>query len=920
MTEATVTQLSDARAARRALHADLTLAPTRELPTGTVTFLLTDIEASTPLWDAEPEAMTEAVARHYAILDEAVRRYGGIRPVEQGEGDSLVAVFDRASHAVAAAVDAQRALVAEPWPTSRPLAVRMALHSGEARLRDELYYAGPAIIRCARLRALAYGNQILASAAVAALLHDTEYDVKLRSLGVHALKGLRTPEEVLAVQHPDLPSEFAPPPSGPLSSTLPQQVTSFVGRMTEILELIEAASTSRCVSIVGPGGCGKTRLAAQTAESLSSRFPDGICWVELAALDDPDRVPEAVLAALGVDARGAAPGARLLDWLTDRAVLLVLDNCEHLTESVAGLVTELLAGCPRVVVLATSREPLQVRGEQAWRLGPLALPREFLGAPAAQVADAAAAESVQLFCDRAAAARQAFRLDESNVAVVADICRALDGMPLALELAAARVASLSPQRILHGLQDRFRLLSGTRTAGPERQATLAASVDWSHDLLEQTERVLLRRLAVFVGPFTLEAAEQITADPVLNTWDVLIALTALVEKSLVGFDGERYGLLATIREYAAQRLAEAGETERMRDAHLTHYREVAVASATDLMVGPQVGTLQDLEQARANLNAAVDWALARGDTDAAAIIAGELTLFWQLHGRHTESLVCLRRVLDALPEGPSPLRARVLTGLGMLGLYGMDLPHGYGLAEVTEAIEMATALGCGQDLGRALAMAGFVAAITQPTRAFEPLTAARAAAIEAGDPYGRAAAAVYASLAAILSFSRPDLAEPHLAELAAHADETGSPLWAAWLHFVRGMAHWQAGRLAEAVRALTMADDLGWTLGEPTQESWCAVWAANALIDAGELDEAERVIRRSAGWMERASYARLEFIQSRFIGLALARGDLAEADRQLSDAEAIASEMGFDFLTLEFAIQRAHWGVRSATSPGPRRL
>ncbi|HEY3603218.1 MAG TPA: LuxR C-terminal-related transcriptional regulator [Sporichthyaceae bacterium] len=908
MIEATVTDLNRVRTTRTPLALALPMTAATAPPTGTVTFWLTDIVDSTPLWESEPQAMATEVSRHYEILDAAVRRHGGVRPIEQGEGDSMVAVFAHACAAAAAAVDAQRELTAQDWSTSRPIEVRMALHAGEARLRDEMYYAGPTIIRCARLRALAHGGQILASASAAVLMRE-DPSIAVRTLGVHALKGLTVPEEVFALEHPDLPGAFPPPPPGPAPSTLPVAVTSFVGRLTELVELIELANTARCVSIVGAGGCGKTRLAAAVAASLVEQVPDGVWWVELAEVDDPDRVPGAVLGALGVDARSGDPTQRLLDYLATRTALLVLDNCEQVSAAVGALVGALLARCPQLVVLATSRAPLQVRGERAWRIGPLALPGAFLGAAAAHVADVAGAESVQLFCERATAARHSFRLDESNCSVVAEICRALDGIPLALELAAARVATLPPERILHGLQDRFRLLTGAGPDVPARQATLAASVHWSHDLLDDAERTLLRRLAVFIGPFTLEAAEQIAADDQLDPWAVMSALAALVDKSLVTFDGERYGLLQTIREFAAERLIEAGEAERLRDAHLAHYRGVAAGSAIDLTAGPQIHTLVDLEQARANLLAAVDWALTRGDAESAAAIAGDLTLFWLLHGRHAESLACLRRTLAALPEEPSVLRARVLAGVGMLGVYGMDLPSGYGLVETAEAVEMATAVGSPQDLGRALGMAGFMAALTQPMHAFEPLAEARRAAIEAGDPYGRGISAVIAAIAATLGCSRPDLAEPHLAELAAHADATASPLWATWLNYVRGMEHWQAGRLIEAVRALTVADDLAWAIGEPTMESWCAVWLADALVDAGQLDDAERIIRRSAGWMERASYARLEFIESRLIGLALARGDLAEADRQLIVAEAICAEMGFDFAGLQCAIHRARWSV-----------
>ena len=882
-----------------ALPSETAVAP----PTGTVTFLLTDIEGSTPRWDTHPEAMAAAVHRHYEILDAAVVANGGFRPIEQGEGDSLVAAFPRTSDAAAAALAAQRALVAESWPEQADVHVRMALHTGEAQLRDGLYYAGPSIIRCARLRSLAHGDQVLLSAATADLLADVlPAGATMRPLGRYRLKGLRTPEEVHQLGHPDLPSSFPPPAAEDEKQTnVPIPLTSFVGRHCELDEIADLMHRHRVVSLVGAGGCGKTRLAAAATGAAVAGFADGAWWVELAEVTDPDLVPTAVLAGLGLDAKGMSATDRLTGYLEHRRMLLVLDNCEQIVTAAAALVCAVLRTCPEVRLLVTSREPLGVPGEATWRIAPLSLPPDV---PAEDLTldQILAAESVQLFGDRAGQVRPSFRVQAQNAATVAEICRRLDGIPLAVELAAARIGVLTPERILDSLGDNFRVLTSAVRGAPARQQTLNASVAWSHDLLTEDERALLRRLAVFVGGFDLEAAEQIAAGAPLHRDDVLPLLANLVDKSLVTFDGEHYHLLSTIRDFATERLGAAGEVDACRDAHLTHYLSVAAEGATQLAAGPQVRTLEMLEAARANLLAAADWALTKGDCDSAAQVATDLTLFWQLHGRHAESLDCLRRVLAAIPETPTPLRARVLWAIGQLAGYAMDLPHGYGVADTTGAIEIARGLGCDEVLGRALGVQGFLTAFLAPAACPEILAQAREAAVRAGDPYGTLAASAYAAFAAVFGSDRRDLAARHLAELTVGAGS--SPLWSVFHGMASGIAHWRAGEAAAAVDALQAADDLGWAIGDPTLESWCVVWLAEAHIDLGDFAAAERVITRSAGWMDRSSLGRHEFVLSRRIRLEIARGNLTAAAAELAVFESM-TYMGFPLINIEAGCLRA---------------
>jgi predicted ATPase/class 3 adenylate cyclase/DNA-binding CsgD family transcriptional regulator len=919
MTEANVTDMSEFREQHgRTLAAPVWSQPAWTLPeapgvappTGTVTFLLTDIEGSTPLWETAPEEMAAAVSRHYEILDAAVRARSGVRPVEQGEGDSMVAAFARASDAVAAALDAQRALVAEVWPDGAGVSVRMALHTGEARLRDGMYYVGPSIIRCARLRSLAHGGQVLLSTTATDLLVDgLPPDAALLPLGAHRLKGMRQPERVFQLAHPALPARFPPLCSlEMLPNTLPVQLTSFVGREAELTALADLMGRQRLVTLVGPGGCGKTRLAAQAAGEAFYGYPDGVWWVELATVTDPAEVPLAVMGALSLDAKGFAPIERITGYLQDKRALVVLDNCEQVLGAAAGFVASLLVACSGLTALATSREPLAVSGEAIWRVDPLPLPAV---AEDQSLEAVLASDAVQLFLERAVSARPEFRCDAATAPTVAAICTRLDGIPLAIELAAARVRALSPERLLQSLAHRFRVLTGgSRTAQP-RQQTLAASVEWSHDLLTDSERTLLRRLAVFVGSFDLDAAEGVAAGGPLAGWEVLTVLTDLVDKSLVVFDGERYRLLQTIREFAAARLEATDEGPATRNAHLMHYAGVAAVGAAELERSPQTATLERLEAARENLVVAVDWALATQDHDAALRICADMALFWQLHGHHSESLAFVRRVLDGTPADPTPLRVRALWAAGLLGLFGMDAPGGYGTVEAGLAATLATATGNDEILGRVLGLQGFIANFASPAAAVAVLADAHAAAERGGDRYGMAAASTYAAFALVFGCDRPDLAEPHLAAVGAEAAATGSPLWGSWHAMVSGVASWRTGRLERAAELLGSGDELSWALGEPVIESWCARWLADVHIEQGEFAAAERVLARSASWMDRSSCGRLEILQSRVVHLALAQGNLSEARSLLAALESVLRPMAFAFATAELDLLGGRIAVES---------
>ncbi|HWY00571.1 MAG TPA: adenylate/guanylate cyclase domain-containing protein, partial [Mycobacterium sp.] len=535
-----------------------------ELPTGTVTLLLADVEGSTRLWETQPDEMTVAVARLDQVLTDVVAGHDGVRPVEQGEGDSFVIAFARASDAVACALDLQRAPLA-------PIRLRVGIHTGEVKLRSESSgvgnYIGPTINRTARLRDLAHGGQTVLSGATEPLVVDQlPTDVSLTDLGTHPLRDLPRPERVVQLCHPDLRNEFPPlrTPNALVFHNLPAQLTSFVGRQAEIKGLREALATNRLVTLTGAGGAGKTRLAVQVAAALAEEYGDGICYVDLAPITHPAVVPVTAARALGLpDQPGRSTIDTLQQHLRDRHMLLVLDNCEHLLDSSASLVAALLGAAPSLTVLATSREPLGVTGEAGWQV------------PSLSLSD----DAIELFADRARLARSGFTVDDDNAAAVTEICRRLDGMPLAIELAAARVRTLSLTEIVDSLHDRFRILTGGSRIAVRRQQTLRASVDWSHALLTDTERVLFRRLAVFLGGFDLDAAQAVTGADGVQRYQVLDQLTLLVDKSLVVAKSAggttRYRLLETVRQYALEKLGESGEVDAVRSRHCDYYTAMA---------------------------------------------------------------------------------------------------------------------------------------------------------------------------------------------------------------------------------------------------------------------------------------------------------------------------------------------------------
>jgi predicted ATPase/class 3 adenylate cyclase/DNA-binding CsgD family transcriptional regulator len=665
------------------------------LPTGTVTLLLADVEGSTRLWETQPEEMTAAIARLNQTVSEIIVTHDGVRPVEQGEGDSFVAAFARASDAVAAALEMQRAPLA-------PIRLRIGVHTGEIQLRDEGNYAGPTINRTARLRDLGHGGQTLLSGATEAMVLDgLPSDAWLSDLGTHALRDLPRPERVIQLCHPDVVNEFPPlrVSKAIISQCLPIQLTSFVGCQEQLTQVRELLAQNRLVTLTGAGGAGKTRLAIQIAGQLSGEFSDGVWYVDLAPITEPELVPITAARAFGLpDQAGRSTMDTLSHFVADRQMLVVLDNCEHLLDASAALVNALLGAAARLTLLTTSREPIGVAGEVSWRV------------PSLSLAD----EAIELFIDRARRARPDFVVTDDNSVFLAEICARLDGLPLAIELAAARVRALSLSEILDSLHDRFRLLTGGARTAVRRQQTLRASVDWSHALLTEPERVLFRRLAAFLGGFDLDAAQAVAGSGEVERYQVLDQLSLLVDKSLVMADDSRgrtrYRLLETVRQYAQEKLGESGEADAVRTRHRDYY--TALAATVDAPAGSDYEhRLDQAETEIDNLRAAFSWSRENSDTALALTLASSLQPLWVTRGRVREGLTWFDSVLthevaqDA--EVAAAIRARALADKAVIDLV-------LGAADSVDRAQQALALARDIDdpavLARALTACGLTAA------------------------------------------------------------------------------------------------------------------------------------------------------------------------------------------------------------------
>jgi predicted ATPase/DNA-binding CsgD family transcriptional regulator len=882
-----------------------------DVPLGTVTFVLAD---------AEPEVNVDRPER---VIDAAVAAHRGARLDRLGDGAGVVAVFESAADAVAAAHEIQRVLTAHADAMLAGARLRVGIHTGEANGRERQTYGGPALLRGARLRDVAHGGQALLSSVTASLVTDAlPPGAWLVDLGTHRLRDLSRPERIFELRHPELADEFPPLRSlDVLANNLPLQVTSFVGRGRELAVVEELLGRERLVTLTGSGGCGKTRLAVQAAAGLADRWPDGVWWVDLGPVTDPTRVAELVAASTRVIVEPTGGPLRALTvHLRDRRLLICLDNCEHVVNATAGLADALLRSCPEVSVLATSREPLGVAGETVWRV------------PSMVEADA-----VRLFGERANHVLPGFMVDDRNEGAVRTVCHRLDGIPLAVELAAAWVRALTPAQIAAGLDDRFRLLAGGPRGVTARQQTLEASVEWSYGLLGETDRRLFRQLSVFSGGFTLDAADAVCAGP--GGDDVLVPLGRLVDKSLVladqGDGQARYRLLETIRQYARDRLREAGEAAACRDRHLDHFLALAEEAEPELYLPDQDAWLARLEAEHDNLRAALDWGLSSPDPERGRRLAAALPRLWILYGHAHEGIAHVKRALALAPDDRSGLQARLLAGSAQLGATVAD--YGLMVDAAQRGLDIAAEIGDEQTRGRCLSVEAYVHIYRDAATARRLCAEARRFAQAAGDEAGIDISLVLEAVA-LTNGDRHEDARPVLDTAVERCRRRGDRLL---LAFALGAQVYRAlltgdppaaRRLATEAVGLARpmaeyfsvsASNLAWVMGlggdiegaldlmvpvvRSAQGADHAVDAPSMAVTLGKLHLWGGDLEAARLWFERAARYGEPFVDNWFVaralpGLAAVYRRLGEADlalRHLARADALCRKLNAPHLLAE---------------------
>lgn len=869
-----------------------------DLPTGTVTLLLADVEDSTRLWEIQPAEMTAAVQLLDHTLAELLAAHGGVRPVEQGEGDSFVAAFARATEAVACALALQQTDLA-------PIRLRIGLHTGEVQLRDAGNYIGPAINRTARIRDLAHGGQTVLSGTTEDLVAEALPGGAWRTdLGKYELRGVARPERVAQLCHPEVRNEFPPLRTGkPIAAErLPVQLTSFIGRGAELEDVRMNVVGNRLITLTATGGAGKTRLAIEVAGRLAADFADGVWYVDLASIADGDLVPGVMAKALTlVDQPSRSTVDTLIRSIGSRHMMVVLDNCEHLVDATAALVTTLLSNCPGMTFLATSREPIGVAGEVTWRV------------PSMSLND----DAIALFIDRAHRARADFTLNDNDIHTISEICARLDGMPLAIELAAARVRALSLDEIVSSLHDRFRLLTGGRRTAVRRQQTLRASVDWSHALLTESERILFRRLAPFLGGFDLAAARAVAAVTEIERYQVFDQLALLVDKSLVVADGgggrTRYRLLETVRQYALEKLGESGEADDVRVRHCDYYTGLAARLDAPAATGHQ----QLVDEAEAeidNLRAAFAWSRESGDIERALQIASTLQPLWLTRGPLREGLGWIDDALAELRSSDGEIAPTVLARAladgalfdGWLGVperreqaaealaiarslddpallvraltacfatAALDAEHV--AAFFAEAIELARQLGDKWRLSQLLGFQAYGAAMTgNALGARAAATEGRILADAIGDRFAAGMCRAWGLGGSTAMLGDLHAAEVTLREFIADADTTGDPLSKFNGLLVLSPVLGWSGKWAESLTVSEAVAESGAELG-PIIEGLGDLSLGVAHLAAGDIASAEHSFERGYSRIPDISFtqANLSFRSE----AALAAGDFAKA-------------------------------------------
>jgi predicted ATPase/class 3 adenylate cyclase len=803
-----------------------------ELPTGTVTFLFTDIEGSTPLAQQFPAELPALLARHHTILHAAIAAHHG--HVFQIIGDAFCAAFYTASDALQAALDAQRTLQYEAWLPA-PIRVRMGLHTGSAQASAAEAVAGgyvgyATLARTQRVMSVAYGDQILLSNACAELLRgQLPVDITLRDMGDHRLKGLAQPDRLWQLVAPGLATEFPPLKSlTTVPNNLPIQLTSFVGREKEISEAIRLMTNTRIFTFIGPGGTGKTRLALQLAEEQLTEFKDGAWQVELAPLADAAYITSTIAATFSLrEVQGVPLINSVIDYLRGKQLLLILDNCEHLVEACAQLADQLLHDCPHLKIIASSREALGISGETVYRVPSLL-----------------DSEAARLFIERAVKADARFKATEQYTPFIVQICHRLDGIPLAIELAAARVKLFTPQQIAERLDDRFKLLTGgSRTALP-RQQTLRALIDWSYLTLNGMEQRALRRLAVFSGGWTIEAAEAIIGEP-----ETLDGLAGLVNKSLVNVEEQdgasRYQFLETIRQYAMEKLVEANEAGETRDRHLKYFKDLALQNnrtisifAAAIAVDEEARTYawaRAIDKEYDNMRAALEWAI-QSDPAAAAELIDILNPYWNVRDLNSEARLWCRAIID----NPRITDAPRSKALGILAYALMILGEMREAATAaSQGIEISRRIGDKQTLARSLSSLAMASVFTSgPEAAMKAAQESEAIAREA--QFREGIAASLGMKASVLLLSGGDLMEArrNIEESMVVAKETGFVWGTALSGMGLGRLASRMGDLEGARQEFARAAETAQRVGNRRIYASCRSELAHALRQHGKFDEA----------------------------------------------------------------------------------
>jgi predicted ATPase/class 3 adenylate cyclase len=817
------------------------------LPTGTVTFLFTDIEGSTKLVQALGDGYSSVLAQHCSILRSAIAENGG---TEVGtEGDSFFAVFPSAPSALAATVAAQRALARGPWPAGTSVRVRMGLHTGQGTLGGD-NYIGLDVHRAARIAAAGHGGQVVLSETVRAALATLPAQTSLRDLGAHRLKDLATPEHLYQLDVDGLPTEFPALRSlDARANNLPVELTSFVGREPEIAAVQALLDRGRLVTLTGPGGAGKTRLALQIAAERLLRYSDGAFFVELAPISDAKLVPSAIAESLRLREVTERPLLETVtDALRDRDMLLVLDNFEHLPEA-GSVIAGLLAAAPKLRVLVTSRSRVHVRGEEEFAVPPLRIP-DATRLPA--LAELSSFEGVSLFIDRATAARPDFEITTESAPAIAEIVARLDGLPLAIELAAAKTRFLTPTAILGRLGSRLAFLRGGARDLPARQQTLREAIDWSYQLLAPGDQKRLRWLGVFVGGFTIAAAEALLAGIGGDT-DVLEGLESLADQSLVRRLREEHGeprlmMLETIREFALERLAEAGEMDDARRRHAEIL--LTISEGIEPSLAGSAEALDAFGHDHDNVRTALGWALETGEAAIGLRLGYAAWRFWQRRGHFREARSWFDRLL-ALPgaQEPSAARAKGLTGAAGIAYWQND--YQAALAWYLEAEAIVRGLGDRAWLADALFNSGETAALVGDMAAVEAkLAEGEAIGRELGDDsiLGR-----FLQAAGYMAFMRDQLeAARGPLEEALDVALRGSDPAAIFIghHTVAQVARLQ-GRLPEAAGHYREAIRLGFELGDIAQMTEPLQGLAAVLVATGETERGAQLLGANAAIRER---------------------------------------------------------------------